>query len=390
MARGAERPCELAREPGLADARLADHREEPRRAGCGDVVERRGQPRELGRAADERGIGAATGVQQRAGALVDADLAGRGGASEPAGDGDDVADRRRSGTGQRGSGRDAGADREIDVVRFQLAGETGERIEQLARDVAGTGGVVLVGDGGAEDHGDPVGEQLERRAAVAPGDLLRRRVAAPDDLAQELGVERRAGAGRAHVDPDADDVASRRPRCGHAGLVAQDRALERAQLGRGVEPELVAERGAKLVVGGERVGLATAAVEREHQLAAHRLAQRVLRHERVQLRDQLAVAAEVEPGVDPRADRLEPLLLEPLGDRHGERLEADVLERRAAPERECLGEPRVGDRRLATGERVVAGPGQPAEPLRVELAVRQPVAVRAELHRVLAERAAKP
>ena len=38
----------------------------------------------------------------------------------------------------------------------------------------------------------------------------------------------------------------------------------------------------------------------------------------------------------------------------------------------------------------MAGPCQPAEPLRVELAVRQAVAVRAELHRVLAERAAKP
>ena len=86
--------------------------------------------------------------------------------SEPAGGGDHVPDRRRAGPGQRGSRRHAGADREIDVVRCQLSGETGERIEQLMRDVRGASGVVLVCDRGAEDRGDPVAEQLERRVPV--------------------------------------------------------------------------------------------------------------------------------------------------------------------------------------------------------------------------------
>ena len=62
----------------------------------------------------------------------------------------------------------------------------------------------------------------------------------------------------------------------------------------------VAARG---LVGVERLGLASRAVEREHQLAAQPLAQRVLGDQRLELADQLSVAAERELGVDAPLER---------------------------------------------------------------------------------------
>ena len=111
-----------------------------------------------------------------------------------------------------------------------------------------------------------------------------------------------------------------------------------AQLGRGLQPQLVRQHLARIAVGGERVGLATAAVERQHQLRAQRLAQRMLRHERLQLADQVRMAAEREVGVDARAEADEAQLLEALGRTGRERLVADVLQRRAAPQPERLGQ----------------------------------------------------
>ena len=58
---------------------------------------------------------------------------------------------------------------------------------------------------------------------------------------------------------------------------------------------------ARRLVGLERLGLAAAAVQREHQLAAQVLAQRVLSHQRLELADELGVAAEREVGLDARA-----------------------------------------------------------------------------------------
>ena len=55
-------------------------------------------------------------------------------------------------------------------------------------------------------------------------------------------------------------------------VLLEDRPLEAAQLLARLQPELVDEQAAPLLVGGERVGLAARAVEGEHQLAAQALA----------------------------------------------------------------------------------------------------------------------
>jgi len=74
----------------------------------------------------------------------------------------------------------------------------------------------------------------------------------------------------------------------------------------------------------------------------------MLRHERLQLADQVGVAAECEVGIDARAEADEAQLVEALGRTGRERLVADVLQRRAAPQPERLGEELPRRRVLAT------------------------------------------
>jgi hypothetical protein len=99
-----------------------------------------------------------------------------------------------------------------------------------------------------------------------------------------------------------------------------------------LDPELLDERGARVAVGLERLGLAACSVEREHQLRAEGLPQRMRRDERLELADELRRAAPGEVGIDPLLLRGEPELLQPRGLER----KVDVGERRPAPEREGL------------------------------------------------------
>ncbi|HEY1478490.1 MAG TPA: hypothetical protein VGF46_00580 [Gaiellales bacterium] len=58
-------------------------------------------------------------------------------------------------------------------------------------------------------------------------------------------------------------------------VVLQDLPLELVQRGPGREPELAGEMLAQIAEHGQRVGLATGAVEGERQLAHHALTRRV-------------------------------------------------------------------------------------------------------------------
>ena len=81
----------------------------------------------------------------------------------------------------------------------------------------------------------------------------------------------------------------------------------------------------------ERVGLAAAAVEREHQLAAQALAEHVLGDQRLELRHQLVMAAERQVGVDPILERGQPELLQPGDLALRERLAVKIGQRLSAP-----------------------------------------------------------
>ena len=136
-------------------------------------------------------------------------------------------------------------------------------------------------------------------------------------------------------------------------LVAQHGLLQPAQVRARLEPELVDQRPPRVGVGLERLGLPAAAVQREHQLRAEPLPQRVARDQRAQLRDQLGVTTEREVGVDAQLERLEPLLLERLDGGDGELLVGEVGERAAPPLAERCAQ-RPGGLPRAAGRQVVA------------------------------------
>jgi hypothetical protein len=96
--------------------------------------------------------------------------------------------------------------------------------------------------------------------------------------------------------------------------------VEAAQLGTGLDTDRLDEHRARVPVGVERVGLATAAVEREHPQAVQALAQRLLHDQRLELADHLGVAPGGEVLADRLLDRPEPQLLEPADLERRERL----------------------------------------------------------------------
>jgi hypothetical protein len=67
--------------------------------------------------------------------------------------------------------------------------------------------------------------------------------------------------------------------------VPQDRLLEPAQLGRGLDSELVDEPLPTVAVARERVGLSTVAVEGEHELPERVLVERFGRGATLQIRE---------------------------------------------------------------------------------------------------------
>ena len=134
-------------------------------------------------------------------------------------------------------------------------------------------------------------------------------------------------------------------------VLAEDRGLELAELRAGIDAELLDEGLACSAVGSERIRLAAGAVEREHELRARALAQRLGLDERLELGDELGVTAQCEVGVDALLDDDGSQLLEARDLRLRERLVDEVGERRPAPERERLAQHDLGGGCVARLER---------------------------------------
>ena len=81
--------------------------------------------------------------------------------------------------------------------------------------------------------------------------------------------------------------------------MVENRLLEPLERLRRLEAELAEQALPQGRIGGERVRLATAAVERQHQLLVQALAQGLAPHELLQLGDELVVAAERHIGRNP-------------------------------------------------------------------------------------------
>src|SRR5581483_6414268 len=121
-----------------------------------------------------------------------------------------------------------------------------------------------------------------------------------------------------------------RDRRRQGGILPEDRALEVPKGEARLEPELLVEDAPGLARKLERVGLAAAPVEREHEQRPQPLAERIARHEARKLGDGGTTAPALDLGVEPLLRRPDPQLLErrPLP---GHERQVELGERLAAP-----------------------------------------------------------
>ncbi len=158
----------------------------------------------------------------------------------------------------------------------------------------------------------------------------------------------------------------RRCRC-ELGALGQDCLLEALERRAGLKRESLDQAAPAVAVDLERLGLAITAIEREHELAARALAQRMLRYECLQVGDQIGMPTERELGLDAFLQRDQAKLLEPLDVHPGERLEFQIGQRPAAPQALRLAQRPRRAIRVALGPSSSPVPQQPLEALEVEL-----------------------
>jgi hypothetical protein len=96
-----------------------------------------------------------------------------------------------------------------------------------------------------------------------------------------------------------------------AGVLTQDGLLQPSQFGSGLDAELVVQQPPGGPVDLQRLGLAAAAVQGQHQLGAEPLPQRLLLDQAVELTGQLAMQAETQLGVDAGLQGAQALVLQP-------------------------------------------------------------------------------
>ena len=175
-------------------------------------------------------------------------------------------------------------------------------------------------------------EDADQAPLGEPRDELGDEPFAPEEHVGVADVE-----GRQALERTGDDRAQRdRPHPLDGRLLQEDRALELLQRTTGLQPQFLAQKATRGLVGGERVGLAPGPVERRHQLPPQALLERVPRDQRLQLADQLLPGAEFQVGVDAVADRVQPQFLQPPDLGLGEFEGGEIGQRPAAPQRERL------------------------------------------------------
>ena len=121
-----------------------------------------------------------------------------------------------------------------------------------------------------------------------------------------------------------------------------------------LDAELLDERPPRVVVALQRLGAAAGPVQREHQLRARPLTQRVLGHDTLQLGDQLLVTAERQLSLGPFLARAEAELAEPRQRRGRERRVREVCQRGAAGQCHGLAEQVARRPRVTARERLAA------------------------------------
>ena len=149
--------------------------------------------------------------------------------------------------------------------------------------------------------------------------------------------------------------------------MGEDRLLQPGELWGGVDPELVGERRSVGLERPERLGLATAAVQGEHQQRPRAFPQRVAADQELALADDLVVPVQREQRFDPRLRREEPQVLQPNRRRTSPILVSDPVVRRSAPPRQGGVEHAERLGRIASVQQLATHRALLFEPRRVEL-----------------------
>ena len=98
---------------------------------------------------------------------------------------------------------------------------------------------------------------------------------------------------------------------GDRRVMREDRLLEPPKLRPRLEPQLVGEHAPRLLEGLERIRLAAAAIERQHQLPPQPLPERIVRQRRPKRGDELPMLAERERRLELLLERVDAQRLEP-------------------------------------------------------------------------------
>src|ERR1019366_4976413 len=118
----------------------------------------------------------------------------------------------------------------------------------------------------------------------------------------------------------------------------KDASLELAQLATGIDAEIFCQPGTSVLKRCQRVRLASRAVQGDHQLSVGPLPVGVQGNSAFELRNDLAVLAQEEPGVYQGLERGQAVGLQLARRDRGERRVADVGEGGTAPQRKRSGE----------------------------------------------------
>jgi hypothetical protein len=193
----------------------------------------------------------------------------------------------------------------------------------------------------------------------------------PDALDQTVSLERGCGGSQRRV-------------------LAQYLFVERPQLGRGIDPELVGQEGAGAVEGRQRVRLPARPVQRDHQLAPQPLAQWMLGGQALEFADEVALVSRVEIGGDAVLDGGQPQLGEPRDLGLQRRGVGEIGERWSLPQVERLPQHCAGGRRVGRPQPATLGhEAREAQGVDLVGVDRQPVALAIADDTVCAERLAQ-
>jgi hypothetical protein len=177
------------------------------------------------------------------------------------------------------------------------------------------------------------------------------------------------------------------------GVVGEHGLMEVVQFASGLDPQLLDQHLAGVAVGLQRVGLAAAAIQGEHQLGVKALPPGMPTREVLELGNQLGVPPGGEVGLDAHLQGGHMLLLQTRDLGRRERQRSKLRERRATPQVQRLTQHGGGPFDASSRERLAACRDQALEALGVKLAGTHPQPIarrRRHKHVGVTERLAQP